>query len=100
MPTSVDRYAQVPEQLAWPVTQPSAQVPEVQTFPAPHAWPQEPQLTDELWRLVSQPLLATPSQSSKPALQLESKHAPDEQPAVAFDRLQALPHAPQLAAVT
>jgi hypothetical protein len=46
--------------------------------------------------LVSQPVDALPSQSAKPALQLEIAHAEEEHIAVAFISEQLAPHAEQL----
>jgi hypothetical protein len=64
---------------------------------AGHAAPHAPQLVVVLVRLVSQPLVATPSQSPKPVLQRKPQ-APDPQVVVALARAgHALRHAPQLA---
>ena len=45
--------------------------------------------------LRSQPVLRSPSQSSKPVLQLVSKQSPAWQTAVPFAAPQNLPHSPQ-----
>jgi hypothetical protein len=59
-------------------------------------WPQAPQF-DELVRvLISQPLLATPSQSAKPAVHDEIAQLDALQVGVALASEHFLPHAPQL----
>jgi hypothetical protein len=57
--------------------------------------PQAPQCSVEVFRFVSQPFEAMPSQSAQGVVQEAMAHAPPEQTAVAFGRLQAAPQAPQ-----
>ena len=89
-------------QLAKPVEQvPSWQVPELQDSLAlrrSQVTPQEPQLALELM-LVSHPLASVPSQLENPALQLRVEQVPEAQVALALERLQVVPHAPQLVSV-
>jgi len=58
---------------------------------------QAPQCVGLVFRLTSQPVAGSPSQSAKPALQLWMRHVPPMQPPVAFCMLQALLHIPQCA---
>ena len=79
-----------------------AQAPVQQVEPAlgsaVQAWPQEPQSAAVVLRLVSQPLLATPSQFPKPAVQDTTVQALDTQPSVVtLASAQTCPHEPQLA---
>jgi hypothetical protein len=64
----------VPEQLVWPAGQAWPQVPAAQVALPPAAGRQTlrhtPQWLVSVWRLVSQPLAALPSQSAKPATQV------------------------------
>lgn len=57
--------------------------------------PQAPQVMLLVPRFASQPLVATPSQLSKPAVQPATAHTPEEQAAVAFGSEQTVPQAPQ-----
>jgi hypothetical protein len=89
-----------PSQSAKPGAQAaSPQVPPAQADVAlgsAQARPQAPQLALLLWRLVSQPLAAAPSQSPEPALHAITVHAPAAQPLAATEgSAQARPHAPQ-----
>ena len=64
-------------------------------FVALHAAPHAPQLAVDVRRFTSQPLLATPSQSAKPAAQV-NPHAPRVHAVVALARAgQVVAHAPQ-----
>jgi len=93
---SVLRSRQTLAQLVCPEPQVVTHTPAEQSWPAAQTLPQAPQLLVSLLRLRSQPLLATPSQLAKPALQLAMVHAPAEQPAVALAREHTVLHAPQL----
>jgi hypothetical protein len=62
-----------------------------------HASPHRPQCDTLARRSVSQPLLATPSQSPYPSAQRATAHDPASQRAVAFGSAQARPQAPQAA---
>jgi hypothetical protein len=95
------------------VSQPSATLPLQSPKPAAHvstqapAWhievaftvlqamPQPPQFFMSVWRSVSHPFAATPSQSAKPALHEAIAHAPIAHLLVAFASPQAVLHAPQ-----
>jgi len=67
--------------------------------PGPQTVPQAPQPLASVWRLVSQPFIASPSQLPKPAAQV-SPHAPAVQVAVALGPVaHARPQAPQCAAL-
>lgn len=80
---------------------PVAHVPDEQTAPVPgHTVVQLPQCWVEMPVLVSQPFEALPSQSAKPALQVPRVHTPAVHRAVAFENVQADPHAPQFAVVS
>jgi hypothetical protein len=58
--------------------------------------PQDPQLAALVVTSVSQPLLARPSQSPKPAAQRAGVHIPPAQPwAATWASAQTIPHAPQ-----
>jgi hypothetical protein len=48
---SVWRFAQLPEQLVWPVTQSTRHIPSEQTSPEAHMRPQAPQLARSFVRL-------------------------------------------------
>jgi hypothetical protein len=61
-----------------------------------HAIPHPPQCASDVCVLVSQPLLALPSQLPKPALQLAIPHAPIAHAPVALAGAHAVPHIPQL----
>ena len=62
-----------------------------------HARPHAPQLPLLVCRFVSQPLLATPSQSPVPLLQRTTVHAPAAQPLAAVEgSAHDVAHAPQL----
>jgi hypothetical protein len=63
-----------------------------------HAMPHVPQFVSVLSG-ASQPLLATPSQLPKPALQLAIAQVPVPQVEVAFARLHATPQPPQFVSV-
>jgi hypothetical protein len=69
--------------------------PAEQTCPAAQVVPQAPQLVLSVRVLTSQPLAGLPSQSSKPAAQAITAHAPAVQVAVALARLHARPQPPQ-----
>ena len=60
-----------------------------------------PQLFTSVLRFASHPLLAMPSQSPKPVLQVKPPHVPARQAGVALAKVppQAIPQAPQFAAV-
>ena len=58
-------------------------------------FPHPPQLDALVFRLVSQPLAAEPSQSPKPGLHAWMPHAPEAHRAVALVEVQRAPHAPQ-----
>jgi hypothetical protein len=61
-----------------------------------HPAPQDPQCCVLVFRFVSHPLAATPSQSPNPALHIAIVQPPFEHAAVAFASMQIVPHAPQL----
>jgi hypothetical protein len=63
-----------------------------------HATPQAPQLA-VVFNGSSHPFASVPSQLPQPALQVWIWQAPDEHVAVAWARLHAVPHAPQLLVV-
>ncbi len=65
-----------------------------------HARPQAPQFAALVFRLASQPVLATLSQSPKPASQRCTVQAPPPQPSVAWASVQTLPQLPQFAGST
>jgi hypothetical protein len=80
-----------------PTKVPPAQVPETHVALPAQAAPHAPQLALAVWRLTSQPLLATPSQSPKPALQVYVQ-LPAAHTVVAFARAgHAVVQLPQLA---
>ncbi|MEZ4393138.1 MAG: hypothetical protein R3A48_18785 [Polyangiales bacterium] len=94
-------FAGLPSQFA----EPALQAPTPQT-PATHAplalagaqaRPQAPQLARLVRVSVSQPFIATPSQSAKPAAQLATAQRPASQLAVALGSVQVAPQAPQCA---
>ncbi len=77
-----------------------SQRPALHRAPAPgneQRVPQAPQWVALVPRLVSQPLLGSPSQSPKPSLQRARVHAPAAQPATPLATTHALPQAPQWA---
>jgi hypothetical protein len=81
------------------VTGAAAQLPATQLVPAPHGRPHAPQWALLARVLVSQPLLASPSQSPKPAAHVRW-HAPaTHAPRVLAVEAHARPHAPQCAAL-
>jgi hypothetical protein len=61
----------------------------------PHTTPHAPQLRTSAPTSVSQPLVARPSQSPKPAAQEATAQRPAAQVIVAFVPVQRTPHAPQ-----
>jgi hypothetical protein len=81
-------FAACPSQSPKPWKQPYPQTPPAQTPAAfgreGHAISQPPQLATEACVSVSQPFAAIPSQSSNPASQSSTKHAPEEHPGVPF----------------
>ena len=83
------------------VTRGDAQVvphtPPEHTRPAVHVTPHAPQFALSVCVLTSQPSMATPLQSRKPALQVVTAHAPAVHVDAAFARTHARPHAPQFA---
>jgi hypothetical protein len=74
------RTAQVVNPVA--IREAPPQLPAMQ--PVVQVFPQRPQWVFELKRLVSQPLIALPSQSPKPALHAPMPHAPLAQVPVAL----------------
>jgi hypothetical protein len=96
-------FAAIVSQLAKPgLHTPTLHVPIVHTAVAlegAHSLPHAPQCVSELVSDVSQPLVALPSQSPKPALHAPIRHVPPTHEVVALGRLQARPQAPQCAAV-
>jgi hypothetical protein len=60
--------------------------------------PQVPQFATVVFRLVSQPVLASPSQLPNPELHA-MEHDPSEQLGVPFVALQMVPHVPQFVAL-
>lgn len=64
-----------------------------------HTVPHAPQLLVLVLVLVSQPLLALPSQLPNPVLQELNAHEPVAHEVVALVRLHTVPHAPQLLVV-
>jgi hypothetical protein len=80
---------------------PVAHVPAAQIAPVPgHTFPHVPQFVGEMPVFVSQPFVALPSQSAKPALHAPSAHIPAVQSGVAFAKVQVLPQAPQFERVS
>jgi hypothetical protein len=67
-------------------------------FATLHALLHAPQFKASPVSDTSQPFTADESQSAYPVAQLATAHAPDEQAAVPFATLHALPHAPQFKA--
>jgi hypothetical protein len=61
-----------------------------------HRVPHPPQLLASVCVLTSQPLGPRVSQSAKPDEHTPTAHVPERHTGVAFGRLQAVPHAPQL----
>jgi hypothetical protein len=64
-------------------------------FATTHALPQAPQLLASIPSLTSQPSVALPLQSAKPALHAATAHLPAPHDDAALGSLQATPHAPQ-----
>jgi hypothetical protein len=101
--TSVVALTHVPPQRISPVSQPELHAapvgPRLQRgVPPLQALPQRPQLAVPV-RFASQPLVASPSQSANPSLQLDAQR-PAAQLAVEFAGVgQARPHAPQCVAL-
>jgi hypothetical protein len=91
---SLVRFTQPDAHLTWPAGQ--VHMPIVHVPPAPHEFPQVPQLFGSVRRLVSQPLAAFPSQFPKPGLHVAMMHAPLKQADVACAKLQKVPQVPQL----
>ncbi len=92
-------FATLLSQLAKPASQLIAHVPlmhEGVPLFVLHPAPQLPQCSTLVFKFVSQPFDATPSQSPKPMLHDTIVQPPFEQPAVAFGKLHTVPHAPQL----
>ena len=73
--------------------------PPEHTWPAPQPIPHAPQLAFSVRVSTSQPLLATWSQSAKPASQVVTAHAPAAQVGVAWASTHARPQPPQCAAL-
>jgi len=69
--------------------------PEEHVVPPWQTVKQAPQFLEFVRTFVSHPFEKTPSQSPHPKLQDSTQHIPLEQKAVAFDREQTLPQAPQ-----
>jgi len=94
-PSAVD-----PLQFAYPERQLNPHVPPVHVGDANAAlgqtFPHAAQLSGLLLVLTSQPSTATPLQFPKPALQLDTAHAPAVHLGVALGVTHAAPHAPQL----
>lgn len=87
-----------PSQFANPELHAMPQVPLEQLgvpFELEQTLPHPPQLLTLLPVLVSQPLLASPSQLPNPTVQSTSSHTPVEQLAVALARAHCTPQAPQ-----
>ena len=76
-----------------PVGHELTHIPDEQWVPSPQAVPHPPQLALVLSG-ASHPFAGLLSQSPYPPLQAATVHAPCAQPAVAFARLHAIPHAP------
>jgi len=93
-----------PSQSAKPALQVNAHAPAAQDTAAwalgAHAIPQPPQCSTVARVSTSQPLAAMPSQSPRPGSQLPIPHAPAAQAPVALAGAQAVPQAPQWAALT
>ena len=86
---------QPPPHGVWPAGHEETQVPFEHRHPLAQGLLQRPQCTESLLRFRSQPLVATPSQLSKPGLQI-MPHRPAPHVGEAFARgAQALPQAPQ-----
>lgn len=94
---------QLPLQQVWPLLQllslVHTQRPDWQLKLLGHAWPHALQFWALVFKLVSQPLAAAPSQLPKPVLQLATAQLPELQLAVALASEQALPHPPQCVVV-
>lgn len=93
-----------PSQLPNPTMQVNPQVPLPQVAvalgTAGHALPHAPQCSLLVARVVSQPLVAAPSQLPKPAMQVPIPHTPPRQADEAFaGETQVFPHAPQFETV-
>lgn len=63
---------------------------------APQAAPQPPQLATLVFRFTSQPLAALPSQSRKPALQVNPQVPTRQEGAALASGGHTVPHIPQL----
>jgi hypothetical protein len=86
-------------QSPYPALQATEHFPPLQVavpFVLEQRCPQAPQLFTSVWVLVSHPLLALPSQSPRPALQVETPHTPATQFGVPPVVEHLLPHAEQL----
>jgi hypothetical protein len=90
---SVETLTHVPSHDTWPIGQ--VHVPITQSCPPVQRRPQAPQWLLSEARLVSQPLLALPSQLPKPELQVPKVHVPPTQEALALGKTQRLPQLPQ-----
>jgi len=91
--------AALPSQLAYPAAHaPTPHAPAAHVavpLAAVHARLHMPQWVSDVRVSTSQPLVAMPSQSAKPALQAPSTHPPAAQVAAALGKLHARPHMPQ-----
>lgn len=90
----------MPSQFPNPVLHAMVHAPSEQPgdpFVPLHTVPQPPQFEALVSVLVSQPLLALPSQLPNPELQAPSVHTPLAHDSLAFARSQTAPQAPQLA---
>jgi hypothetical protein len=86
-------------QVASGAAQVAPQTPAEQTWPAAQKVPHPPQLAASVRVSASQPLLATWSQSRKPASQAATAHDPAAQLGVACASRHCRPQAPQCAAL-
>ena len=83
-PGSVAVLRQLPEQFVSPVPQEVTHDPAEHTVPAAQTVPQPPQFARSLCVLISQPLVALPSQLAQPVLQVPSAQAPTVHVALAL----------------
>jgi hypothetical protein len=86
-------------QLAKPMLHAIAHIPAMQEgvpLFVLHPAPQAPQCCVLVFRFVSHPFAAMPSQSPKPELHVAIVQPPFEHAGVAFGSVQIVPHAPQL----
>ncbi len=94
------KSTQVPEQFVRPALQEERLQRPAVHLPVPpataHEVVQVPQWAESVIKLTSQPSVAVPLQSEKPATQDASAQLPVEQVEFAFAKAHALPHAPQL----